>query len=134
GRRRARGVRRSGVRRASRPAAHDHPAGRATAGGGGRPRPVRAPVGAGLRPAAGAPADGARGPGLDRRSWGVVTMREASSREDRPDEGPGFLWGAATSACRVGGGSREDVRGESIWYTFCRKPGAIRGGDTGDVA
>ena len=45
GRRRARGVRRSGVRRASGPTVDDHPTGGATAGGRGRPRPVRVPVG-----------------------------------------------------------------------------------------
>ncbi len=28
----------------------------------------------------------------------------------------------------------EDGRGPSIWDTFCRKPGSIRNGDTGDVA
>ena len=63
-----------------------------------------------------------------------MTVREASPREDRPDEGTGFLWGAATSAYQVEGAVREDGRGESIWDTFCRRPGAIRGGDTGDIA
>ena len=63
-----------------------------------------------------------------------MTVREASPREDRPDEGTGFLWGAATSAYQVEGAVREDGRGVSIWDTFCRRPGAIRGGDTGDVA
>lgn len=46
----------------------------------------------------------------------------------------GFLWGAATSAYQVEGGAREGGRGESIWDRFCGVPGAIRGGDTGDVA
>ena len=32
------------------------------------------------------------------------------------------------------GAVREDGRGVSIWDTFCRRPGAILGGDTGDVA
>ncbi|HET7308984.1 MAG TPA: family 1 glycosylhydrolase, partial [Actinomycetota bacterium] len=61
-----------------------------------------------------------------------MTVREASPREDY--EGTGFLWGAATSAYQVEGAVREDGRGVSIWDTFCRRPGAIRGGDTGDVA
>ncbi len=63
-----------------------------------------------------------------------MTVREASPREDRPDEGTGFLWGAATSAYQVEGAVREDGRGVSIWDTFCRRPGVIRGGDTGDIA
>lgn len=46
----------------------------------------------------------------------------------------GFAWGAATSAYQIEGAVAEDGRGESIWDTFCRKPGAIRDGHTGDVA
>ncbi len=46
----------------------------------------------------------------------------------------GFLWGAATAAYQVEGAAREDGKGESIWDHFCRVPGAIHGGDTGDVA
>jgi beta-glucosidase len=40
----------------------------------------------------------------------------------------------ATSAYQVEGAVREDGRGPSIWDTFCRMPGTIRHGDTGDVA
>ncbi|MGH2651117.1 MAG: family 1 glycosylhydrolase, partial [Actinomycetota bacterium] len=46
----------------------------------------------------------------------------------------GFLWGVATSAYQVEGAVGEDGRGPSIWDTFCRMPGTIRHGDTGDVA
>lgn len=46
----------------------------------------------------------------------------------------GFTWGVATSAYQIEGAVAEDGRGESIWDTFCRKPGAIRDGQTGDVA
>jgi beta-glucosidase len=46
----------------------------------------------------------------------------------------GFLWGVATAAYQIEGAVAEDGRGESIWDTFCRRPGAIRDGHTGDVA
>ncbi|HVP18156.1 MAG TPA: GH1 family beta-glucosidase, partial [Spirochaetia bacterium] len=46
----------------------------------------------------------------------------------------GFLWGAATAAYQIEGAVREDGRGESIWDRFCRVPGAIHDGETGDVA
>jgi len=46
----------------------------------------------------------------------------------------GFGWGAATSAYQIEGAAAEDGRGVSIWDTFSRQPGNVRGGDTGDVA
>jgi len=45
-----------------------------------------------------------------------------------------FVWGAATSAYQVEGAHDVDGRTPSIWDIFCRLPGAIDGGDTGDVA
>jgi beta-glucosidase len=47
---------------------------------------------------------------------------------------PGFLWGAATSAYQCEGAVDVDGCGTSIWDAHCRVPGAIEGGDTGDVA
>jgi beta-glucosidase len=47
---------------------------------------------------------------------------------------PDFVWGAATSAFQIEGAAKEDGRGESIWDTFCREPGRVRDGDTGDTA
>jgi beta-glucosidase len=47
---------------------------------------------------------------------------------------PGFVWGAATSAFQIEGASLEDGKGPSIWDTFCREPGRVAGGATGDVA
>ncbi len=46
----------------------------------------------------------------------------------------GFLWGTATASYQVEGATGEDGRGPSIWDTFCRTPGAVLNGDTGDVA
>ncbi|HZG03059.1 MAG TPA: GH1 family beta-glucosidase [Streptomyces sp.] len=45
-----------------------------------------------------------------------------------------FAWGVATSAYQIEGAVAEDGRSPSIWDTFCRVPGAVAGGDTGDVA
>src|SRR5215470_8328203 len=46
----------------------------------------------------------------------------------------GFTWGAATAAYQIEGAVAEDGRGPSIWDTFSRTPGKVRGGDTGDIA
>jgi beta-glucosidase len=51
-----------------------------------------------------------------------------------PDFPAGFRFGAATAAYQVEGAVHEDGRADSIWDTFCRIPGAIANGDTGDVA
>ena len=45
-----------------------------------------------------------------------------------------FLWGAATSAYQVEGAHDADGRGPSVWDEFCRRPGAVWSGHTGDVA
>src|SRR3954471_4690444 len=45
-----------------------------------------------------------------------------------------FIWGTATSAYQIEGAIDADGRLPSIWDTFCRVPGAIDNGDTGDVA
>ncbi|MGQ9456809.1 MAG: GH1 family beta-glucosidase [Anaerolineae bacterium] len=45
-----------------------------------------------------------------------------------------FTWGAATAAYQIEGAWDEDGKGPSIWDVFCRVPGAIQDGDTGDVA
>ncbi|MEV5827765.1 GH1 family beta-glucosidase [Spirillospora sp. NPDC052242] len=46
----------------------------------------------------------------------------------------GFRWGAATAAFQIEGAAAEGGRGPSIWDTFCRTPGKVLNGDTGDVA
>jgi beta-glucosidase len=47
---------------------------------------------------------------------------------------PSFRWGVATSSYQIEGAVAEDGRTPSIWDTFCRVPGAVDNGDTGDVA
>jgi beta-glucosidase len=46
----------------------------------------------------------------------------------------GFEWGAATAAYQIEGAHDADGRGLSIWDTFCRQPGRVQGGDSGEVA
>jgi beta-glucosidase len=45
-----------------------------------------------------------------------------------------FVWGAATAAYQIEGAAAADGRGESIWDRFCRTPGKVANGDTGDRA
>lgn len=45
-----------------------------------------------------------------------------------------FLWGTATSSFQIEGAIKADGRGDSIWDVFCRIPGAIDNGDTGEPA
>ncbi len=45
-----------------------------------------------------------------------------------------FLWGAATSAYQIEGAAREDGKDLSVWDQFVHQSGAIRDGQTGDVA
>ncbi len=47
---------------------------------------------------------------------------------------PGFLWGSATASYQIEGAVTQDGRGPSIWDTFSHTPGAVHGGDTGDIA
>jgi beta-glucosidase len=47
---------------------------------------------------------------------------------------PGFIWGAATSAYQIEGSPLADGAGPSIWHRFCRTPGMVRDGQSGDVA
>ncbi|UZR29164.1 GH1 family beta-glucosidase [Methylococcus mesophilus] len=53
------------------------------------------------------------------------------SRYEFPEN---FLWGAATSAYQVEGSPLADGAGPSNWHRFCRQPGRILNGDTGDLA
>ncbi|MFR1434866.1 MAG: GH1 family beta-glucosidase [Acutalibacteraceae bacterium] len=46
----------------------------------------------------------------------------------------GFFWGASTAAYQVEGAVQENGKGLSVWDEFCRWPGKIKGGDSGDIA
>lgn len=45
-----------------------------------------------------------------------------------------FVWGAGASSYQIEGAWNEDGKSDSIWDVFCRKPGAIFRGQTGEVA
>ncbi|MBS2940393.1 beta-glucosidase [Nocardioides sp. J2M5] len=47
---------------------------------------------------------------------------------------PDFVWGMATASYQIEGAVAEDGRTPSIWDTFSAIPGAVMGGDTGEVA
>jgi beta-glucosidase len=58
-------------------------------------------------------------------------MMSISSIEASP---PAFRWGVATSSYQIEGAAGEDGRGESIWDVFCRTPGKVLDGASGEVA
>jgi len=45
-----------------------------------------------------------------------------------------FVWGTATASYQVEGAGHEGGRGECIWDTFSRRPGAVYAGENGEVA
>jgi beta-glucosidase len=45
-----------------------------------------------------------------------------------------FVWGAASSSYQVEGAVNEDGRGLSVWDMFCRQPGRILDGRSGETA
>lgn len=45
-----------------------------------------------------------------------------------------FTWGVASAAYQIEGGHDADGKGPSIWDAFCKRPGVIFDGHTGDVA
>lgn len=45
-----------------------------------------------------------------------------------------FIWGAATASYQIEGAAYEDGKGLSVWDAFCKQPGNVFEGHTGDVA
>lgn len=45
-----------------------------------------------------------------------------------------FIWGTATASYQIEGAHNEDGRTDSIWDVFCRVPGNVANGDTGEIA
>jgi len=45
-----------------------------------------------------------------------------------------FVWGAGTSAYQVEGAATPQDRGQNVWDSFCRQPGAVQFADSGDQA
>ena len=45
-----------------------------------------------------------------------------------------FAWGVATASYQVEGAAYEGGKGLSIWDVFCKQPGRVQDGDSGDVA
>jgi beta-glucosidase len=60
----------------------------------------------------------------------------ASVADDPPAGGlpRDFVWGVSTSSYQIEGASQVDGRGPSIWDGYCKVPGHIVNGDTGDTA
>ena len=45
-----------------------------------------------------------------------------------------FIFGSATAAYQIEGATRADGRGDSVWDAFCREPGRVAGGASGEEA
>jgi beta-glucosidase len=61
----------------------------------------------------------------------TTMSREPVSAADFPE---GFLWGCSSSSYQTEGSPRADGKGPSIWDAFCREPGRVAAGHSGDVA
>ena len=45
-----------------------------------------------------------------------------------------FVWAAASASFQIEGAANEDGKGLSVWDAFCKQPGKVYGGNTGDIA
>ena len=60
-----------------------------------------------------------------------MSLEDCMRKLDFPAD---FVWGTATASYQVEGAGHEGGRGECIWDTFSRKPGAVYAGESGEVA
>lgn len=70
---------------------------------------------------------------MNRILDGVMPMSSTSDLASSLSFPSNFLWGTATASFQVEGAAEADGRSPSIWDTFCRTPGAVAHGHTGDV-
>ncbi|MGY3534492.1 GH1 family beta-glucosidase [Bradyrhizobium sp. USDA 4452] len=59
----------------------------------------------------------------------TTKVSQGSRQPTRP-----FVWGVSTSSFQIEGAAHVDGREDSIWDAFCRQPGHIKNGDTGETA
>ena len=45
-----------------------------------------------------------------------------------------FVWGAAAASYQIEGGAYADDKGLSTWDMYCKKPGMVWNGQSGEVA
>jgi beta-glucosidase len=64
----------------------------------------------------------------------VTPVRPQPSRPTSTDFPADFQWGVATSAYQIEGAAALDGRKPSVWDTFSKIAGRVKGGDTGDLA
>ncbi|MGY4314116.1 hypothetical protein ACVWW1_003419 [Bradyrhizobium sp. JR3.5] len=62
----------------------------------------------------------------------MVKMQGATQMSLAPNSG--FVWGVSTSSFQIEGAACIDGRGDSIWDVYCREPGRVKNGDTGETA
>jgi beta-glucosidase len=65
----------------------------------------------------------------------LVMSDRLPASSSRPDSTAGhFTWGVSTSSYQIEGAVTADGRGPSIWDIYCRQPGRIANGNSGEVA
>lgn len=64
----------------------------------------------------------------------VIPMRRGIAIAQRRKLPRDFVWGVSTSSYQIEGATDVDGRGPSVWDTYCKVPGHIANGDTGDLA
>ncbi|MBS0222401.1 MAG: beta-glucosidase [Proteobacteria bacterium] len=64
----------------------------------------------------------------------AVPVREGIAIAQRRKLPRDFVWGVSTSSYQIEGATDVDGRGPSVWDAYCKVPGHIANGDTGDVA